>query len=646
MNLYSRNINHPRMKKICLFILLSFISFSKLAASHIVGGEFQLKLKRGFNYTLSLRMYFDDIHAEAGLLADDQSIHVAIYEKTTNQLIKVISLPRISENLINYKYNQCTEFNSNKVRTRLLFYSLDIFLDPDIFNSPNGYYVVWERCCRNAAIVNIQDPGDVGNAFYLEFPAVVLNGQRFINTSPVFNDITGDFPCINQPFSFPFGAYDPDGDSLTYRLVTPFAGHSNLSPFGSSEPDPPFPAPYPNISWAPGYGINNEIPGSPALTIDKNGNLLVRPNQLGIFAISIECNEYRNGVKIGTVRRDFQFPVINCPYNYPPQLEMKIPGQAGYYNKKDTLSLTIGESVCYNLLMTDSTYNIFHQNKDLFLDLTNSDLPPNVYSLSISSGTLRPGNDTLKSDLCIITCGKFPKNKDQLYYIHVIVRDNGCPLPRLDSIRIPLLIKHLSNDTPSIKIVPPVRNANLLVGNSINFNVIGTDKDHNDFLNLSAYGDGFNLSDVGMIFSNVSGQDSISSPFRWTADCIAFKQRQNFKVIFQIVDNSCLPENKDTISVNLNLKDNESDLGNLSPPNLITPNNDGHNDYFEIPNIPPDNCEFFLRKIEVYNRWGAKVYEAKTRNFRWDPSKDSDGMYFYMIDLNQKQVKGWVQVIR
>jgi hypothetical protein len=526
------------MKRTYLCILIIFISFCSVTASHIVGGEFQLKLKRGYNYTLSLRMYYDDINAEPGLLNDDLYINVAIYEKNTNRFIRVANLPRISSNLISYKYNQCTEFNSSKVRTRLLFYSLDIFLDPEIYNSTNGYYVVWERCCRNASIMNIRNPGDVGNAFYMEFPSVLKNNERFLNTAPIFNDITGDFPCINQPFSFPFGAFDPDGDSLTYKLVIPFAGHSNLGS-GNSEPYPPNPAPYPWINWVPGYGINNEIPGNPALTINPtNGNLSVTPTRTGLFAIAVECTEFRNGVQIGLVRRDFQFWVINCPYSYPPQLEMKIPGKPGYYNQKDTLSLTIGESICYNLSMIDSAYNVFHKNTDLFLDLTNSDLPSGVYSLSLTSGTLRPGNDTLKSNLCITTCRKFQSNIDQLYHINVIVRDNACPLPRRDSIKIPLLIKHLQNDTPSIKIDPPNVNTNLLIGNSINFNVIGRDNNPGDIITLTGYGDGFNLSDVGMSFNSVSGHDSISSPFRWTADCDAFRQRQSFKVIFEVNDNS------------------------------------------------------------------------------------------------------------
>jgi gliding motility-associated-like protein len=634
------------MKRICLFILLLILTQFKLYASHIVGGEFQLKVRRGFNYTLSLRMYFDDIHADPGLINDDFNINVAIYEKTTNQFITTVFLPRVSADLINYKYNECTDFNSSKVRTRLLYYSKDIFLDPSIYNSANGYYVVWERCCRNASIMNIQTPGDVGNAFYMEFPPVIINNQRFANTEPIFNDITGDFPCINQPFSFPFGAFDPDGDSLTYALVTPLAGHSNLIGSGSSEPNPPYPAPYPLVTWVSGFGINNEIPGSPSLRIDRNGNLLVTPNRLGLFAIAIQCNEYRNGVKIGTVRRDFQFSVINCPYNYPPRVEMKVPGLPGFYNRKDTLSLTIGESICYSLFMTDSGYTIFHQNTDLFLDLTNSTLPPNVYSLSLRSGTLRPGTDTLKSNLCLTTCRKFPDNVDQLYFINVIVRDNGCPLPRLDSIRIPILIKHLPNDPPDIKIVPNQINTNLLIGNTINFTVIGTDKNPADVIILKGTGDGFNLSDQGMTFTNVSGHDSISSPFRWTPDCNTFRDKQNYKVLFQVEDNSCLVKNKDTISLTLKLKDIETKLGDLAPPNLITPNLDGLNDYFEIPNIPADNCSLYFKKIEVFNRWGARIFEDKNRYFRWDPSKESDGMYFYSIDLNEKVVKGWIQVIR
>jgi hypothetical protein len=628
------------MKKINLLIIIFLLNQLNTEASHIVGGEFQLKLKRGFNYELSLRMYFDDISAAPGLLNYDLTIDAGIYEKNTNTFIGIAKLPRVSMDFIDYKYVQCSEYNSSKVRTRLMYYTMDIFLDPAIYTSPNGYYVTWERCCRNASVSNIRNSRNVGQSFYLEFPAVAINGQRFINSSPVFNKITGDFPCIQQTFNFPFGAIDPDGDSLTYRMVTPWDGNDN---------DPPRPAPFTPVMWETGFGTNNEIPGSPALTVDSKGNLSVKASKTGLFVFTVQCDEFRNGIKIGTVRRDFQFWVIDCPVSYSPHMEMKVPGETQFYNKKDTLSLTIGQSVCYNLFITDSTYNVYKRNKDLFLDLTNSNLPPNVFSLNFTTGTLSPGNDTLKPKLCINTCRLFAdNNEDKLYYINAIVRDKNCPSPKMDSIHIPVLIKHFPNALPAIQISPCVcvADTSILVGNSLQFDVIGTDKDSTDHMTLIAWGDGFNLADAGMSFNNTDGFDSISSVFTWNSTCTAIKLGQTFKVFFQVDDNNCDAGSRKTTSVKLNLIDKQTTLSDLSPANLLTPNNDGMNDFFEMTNMPPDNCEYYFRNIEVYNTRGTRIFEDKSRNFKWNPINNSDGVYYYSIDLNKKLIKGWLQVMR
>jgi gliding motility-associated-like protein len=84
--------------------------------------------------------------------------------------------------------------------------------------------------------------------------------------------------------------------------------------------------------------------------------------------------------------------------------------------------------------------------------------------------------------------------------------------------------------------------------------------------------------------------------------------------------------------------------------NAISPNNDGLNDSFVIKGINnfPDN------EVEIYNRWGVKVYEAKSYNetdvmFRGYSDgratikrgdKLPTGTYFYILKYNTgKKVK-------
>lgn len=73
-------------------------------------------------------------------------------------------------------------------------------------------------------------------------------------------------------------------------------------------------------------------------------------------------------------------------------------------------------------------------------------------------------------------------------------------------------------------------------------------------------------------------------------------------------------------------------------PNIFTPNNDGVNDFLDFSNFPFE--------IEIYNRWGEKVYSNKSIQY-WYGSDDNgnelnDGVYFYKA----KNKTGFIQLIR
>ena len=71
-------------------------------------------------------------------------------------------------------------------------------------------------------------------------------------------------------------------------------------------------------------------------------------------------------------------------------------------------------------------------------------------------------------------------------------------------------------------------------------------------------------------------------------------------------------------------------------PESFTPNGDGTNDALIIPGIEG----FTANRISIFNRWGAKLYEAAgydNRTVVWDGSTDQGqapaGTYFYVLDL-------------
>ncbi|MDW8302438.1 MAG: PKD domain-containing protein [Bacteroidia bacterium] len=68
------------------------------------------------------------------------------------------------------------------------------------------------------------------------------------------------------------------------------------------------------------------------------------------------------------------------------------------------------------------------------------------------------------------------------------------------------------------------------------------------------------------------------------------------------------------------------DTDSLWIPNIVTPNNDGKNDVFKV-----KYKQLKSYHIEIYNRWGNKVYESNDPSQVWDPIKEQDGVYYYVV---------------
>ncbi|HVW15158.1 MAG TPA: FG-GAP-like repeat-containing protein [Mucilaginibacter sp.] len=86
----------------------------------------------------------------------------------------------------------------------------------------------------------------------------------------------------------------------------------------------------------------------------------------------------------------------------------------------------------------------------------------------------------------------------------------------------------------------------------------------------------------------------------------------------------------------------------LHIPNAFTPNGDGVNDLWEIPDlIYYPNCV-----LNVYTRYGSVVYQSKGYKSDWDGSFNEKplptGTYYYIIDLGDSTPKlsGWVAIIK
>jgi gliding motility-associated-like protein len=171
---------------------------------------------------------------------------------------------------------------------------------------PGGYQVVYQRCCRNQDIVNIVNPLSSGATYSVTISEAALTA---CNSSPVFRDWPPVYICAGVPIIFDHSATDADGDSIVYELCTPFDGATTTNPM----PQPPFNPPYTPVTWLPPYNQSNMLGGTAPLNINNQSGLLTgTPTTLGVFVVGVCAREYRNGVLLSEVRRDFQYAVGIC----------------------------------------------------------------------------------------------------------------------------------------------------------------------------------------------------------------------------------------------------------------------------------------------------------------------------------------------
>jgi hypothetical protein len=147
----------------------------------------------------------------------------------------------------------------------------------------------WETCCLDT---NLRNYYSQGVTWTCDIPNPAIIGG---NTNPKFI-ITPD--TLFFPIGFfsnsNFSCTDPDGDSLVYSLIQSYdTTHNRIKPYSLV----PFKRAYdnPNII-GPGSSIN----------INKNtGIVTARPAIIGKYLITVKCEEFRNGIKIGEVTRNF-----------------------------------------------------------------------------------------------------------------------------------------------------------------------------------------------------------------------------------------------------------------------------------------------------------------------------------------------------
>ncbi len=257
--------------KLTLLILFVLGIFTSTKASHLMGGQITASRIDTFKYAIDLTLYRD-----------------------------TDGIPMATIDVINYAEDSMGTWIYDTVHnvyatTGLYFINgteVYHFYDTITFNHYGKFMITWQNCCRNYEIINMSAPGNEN----LFLTTVVNVDSLSPNSTPVFLNPPVTLAQKNVYWNYNPLPYDADGDSIAWQLVTPLS-------FG-----PQFPV--------AGYSIPRSNPLQ-AFTLDTiTGQISWMPDTIGHFVASFLVSEFRNGVKIGEIRRDMQIIVIEDSTNF------------------------------------------------------------------------------------------------------------------------------------------------------------------------------------------------------------------------------------------------------------------------------------------------------------------------------------------
>ncbi len=273
-------------KRSILIIIVFFAVILTTNAIHIRGGYLtgERISTTSFTYRFTVTFFRDNgtIPAQPGLFNFG-------YTSATELLVDPVSLGFI---------DGLTDTQGDA--TELIIYQVE-----HTFPSSSAYEVSYFEQNRNPGTRNMFASGST--AFYLS-STFIVNPSITVNSSPTFSNQICIAGNVGQVFNYNLAAFDADGDSLSYRLTVPLQG---LDEEGNSIPVENYLLPN-ALSF---QAKRADGQGRAIFQIDaKTGQLIFdTPVEIGEYAVAIIVDEWRNGLKIGSINYDFQLVFIESP---------------------------------------------------------------------------------------------------------------------------------------------------------------------------------------------------------------------------------------------------------------------------------------------------------------------------------------------
>ncbi len=606
-------------------------------ASHIIGGELNLVHIAQDSFRISLHVYYDQVNSVLDVVDNQVEIHA--FSEATQQKIESFILSKSLDRELPYSSLGCRIAN---FITREIVYSKIVKLDPSNYAQIAGYYLAWERCCRNGVLDNIENSGEEGLAVYLNFPPLMQAGKFTPNSSPVFSNLTGDYACLNQWYFVDFEAYDDDNDDLKFSLVNPLGGHAT---FLNNNPNPQ-PKPYnlPAIQWKSlqGYSVNTQVRGTPSLEISETGRLRVKPIERGLFVFAVRCEEFRNGKKIGEKVREFQILVQECTTpkrNFPNANAFQTISAVTPIAESDTVEFEMDEI-----------------DKRIYIKVTDQDadsvriraLPVRGFTqgaiISDSLGLLPNGTDYHVFTVSYPHC---PEDSGRVYADRFFISDLTCGQPYEDTVTVFVRVKEKIHQQPFISVLADSSAAKEFIFEGVQYDTIAIpmgwsddDADSIIYLNVSHFRDSLPqnpFTDSVRIYSAID-QDTLF----WAVPCDLFKGTADTVLTYHfpiiVTDNvRCGFEKRDTVDIQVLIR-NRHNVRYNTRPEIIAKNRNPISDtipiYLDTAYLTKP-YEFHLQLTDlqgdsIFIKWEAENFKPLDFQFPIDSIKTDSLANFFM----------------
>ena len=180
---------------------------------------------------------------------------------------------------------------------------------------------------RNSGILNVNFPNSDQAPFKIATQVVLQNlSLGSPNNSPILLQPPLDAAFLGEPFLHTPNAFDIDGDSIAYELITPLSAPN-----------------YAEITEI-GAGIENN------LSLNEETGLIVwdAPQLAGFYTIAYKVKSYRDGEIIDYVIRDMTIEVVEDSGNVP---EVDLENITG---NEEIIFVELGDTVLLNIEVADA----------------------------------------------------------------------------------------------------------------------------------------------------------------------------------------------------------------------------------------------------------------------------------------------------